>query len=118
VDRHPTKVVEAMTASSSRYSSMSTPVGSLVKNRWMIVNQSGAYLIELYMGRTQFSQTPTDAMITGFAWGDQDVAIRKLKEARLANPVPHLQLARVTLEARPSAPHFWRAVSSMVEPGW
>jgi hypothetical protein len=84
----------------------------------MIVNQSGAYLIELYMGRTQFSQTPTDAMITGFAWADQEVAVRKLKEARLANPVPHLQLAHVTLEARPSVPYVWRAVSSMVHPQW
>jgi hypothetical protein len=107
-----------MTTSSSSYSFMGTPVGSLVKNRWMIVNQSGAYLIELYMGRTQFSQAPTDAMITGYAWSDHDVAVRRLKEARLVNPVPHLQLARVTLEARPSAPHVWRAVSSMVEPGW
>lgn len=73
-------------------------MGPLTKERFLLCNGHGTFVIDLHSGKLVYGQGPLEALRTGFAWADFDVALQKLQQARLFAPEEALALASVIFE--------------------
>jgi hypothetical protein len=83
-----------------------------LKQRFVICDHHGAYVIDAHNGKLVYGQGPVEALQTGHAWMERERAEAALAHARALAPNHRLHLALVEFFSPFSAPTCWSARNS------